>query len=615
MAQDLYGYYERELIFIRQLAQEFARQYPAAAGRLLLEPNRSLDPHVERLIESFALLTGRVHQKLDDEFPELTAAMLGVLYPHYLAPIPSMAIAQFELDYDRARLPEGFVIERGSRLHAPPVNDVACRFRTAYPVHLWPVQLTSARYLAPPFPAEFDPPPGTAAAMRLRLECRSGLTFPELSLDRLRFYLSGEPQVVAALYETLFNHTLRVALRSPEGGRTAWLEPEACLGQVGFGLDEGLLPYPEASFPGYRLLSEFFAFPSKFLFVDLGGLDRVRASGFLKVADVILFLGRSAPNLEQGVNADTFRQGCTPVVNLFEQTAEPIALTQARHEYRVIPDVAIPHGTEVYSIDEVVGVDPSSRVSTEYQPFYAFHHGTSRSERRAFWYASRNPSVREGDRGTEIELSLVDLDFNPRLPAESTLVVRTTCTNRDLPARLQNYGDRLTFELEAAAPLSRVRCLRMPTTPLRPPTRRGTHWRLISHLCLNHLSITEPVEGRRVLQEILGLYDFTDQEVSESSTAATAQLIEGITSVDSRRVVGWLDAPEGSGFCRGVEVTIGFDERKYVGTGVFLFASVLERFLGLYVSINSFSQLVAKNQTTQGIIKRWPPRAGEQRML
>ena len=108
MSQTLYHYYERELTFIRQFAQEFAKQYPAAAGRLLLEPNRSTDPHVERLIESFALLTGRIQHKIDDEFPELTTALLGVLYPHYLAPIPSMTIVQFELDPARARSPEGF---------------------------------------------------------------------------------------------------------------------------------------------------------------------------------------------------------------------------------------------------------------------------------------------------------------------------------------------------------------------------------------------------------------------------------------------------------------------------------------------------------------------------
>ena len=440
MAQDLYGYYERELTFIRQLSQEFARQYPAAAGRLLLESNRSLDPHVERLIESFALLTGRVHQKLDDEFPELTAAMLGVLYPHYLAPIPSMAIVQFELDYDRAQLPQGFVIDRGSRLSSPPVNDVACRFQTAYPVHLWPVQLTAAKYLLPPFPAELSAPPGTAAAIRIRLACRSGLTFSELSIDRMRFFLSGGGPMVAALYEALFNQTTRVALRSPEVTGTVWLEPEECLIPVGFGREEGLIPYPEASFLGYRLLTEYFAFPAKFLFVDVMGLDQAKAAGFQKALEIVVFLSRSSPLLEQGIGLDTFREGCTPIVNLFEQTAEPISLAQTRHAYRVVPDVAIPHGTEVYSVDQVLGTDPVARVTTEYFPFYAIHHGVTRTDRRAFWYASRRPSFREGDRGTDVELTFVDLDLDPRLPAESTVVVRTTCTNRDLPARLQHYG-------------------------------------------------------------------------------------------------------------------------------------------------------------------------------
>src|SRR6516225_5369565 len=122
MSESLYHYYERELLFIRQLGQEFARQYPAAANRLRLEPNRSLDPHVERLIESFALLAGRIHHKLDDEYPELTDAMLSVLYPHYLAPVPSMAVVQFVLDAARGQLPEGFLIPAGSRLHTQPVS-------------------------------------------------------------------------------------------------------------------------------------------------------------------------------------------------------------------------------------------------------------------------------------------------------------------------------------------------------------------------------------------------------------------------------------------------------------------------------------------------------------
>src|SRR2546423_15516570 len=136
MSETLFPYYERELLFTRQLGQEFAKQYPAAAGRLLLEPNRSADPHVERLIESFALLAGRIHHKLDDEFPELTDALLSVLYPHYLAPVPSCGVMQFVADPTRTPLHDGFLIPRGSRLVTAAVDDVPCRYRSTYPVML-----------------------------------------------------------------------------------------------------------------------------------------------------------------------------------------------------------------------------------------------------------------------------------------------------------------------------------------------------------------------------------------------------------------------------------------------------------------------------------------------
>jgi type VI secretion system protein ImpG len=614
MSTDLFPYYERELLFIRQMAQEFAEAYPAAAQRLRLEPNRSADPHVERLIEAFALLAGRVHHKLDDEFPELTDALLSVLYPHYLAPVPSMAVIQFELDPARGDLPDGFRIDPHSRLRTAPWGDLPCKFRTCYPVTLWPVRVASARLAPPPFPPGLSPPAGTQAVLVLRLECEAGLTFSALSLEALRFYLSGDNQLIPPLYELLFNHTLRVEIRPVgSGAAPVVLAPEECLSPVGFERGEGLLPYPEQSFPGYRLLTEFFAFPAKFVFFDLGGFGRARRAGFGGGVEVVFYLDRTAANLEQGVEARTFRLGCTTVVNLFEQVAEPIPLTHARHEYRVVPDVAHPRGMEVYSVDSVTSADPAA--ITEYRPFYSFRHLAAGEAPHAFWYASRRPSAAEGDRGTEVYLNLVDLHFNPHRPAEGTLVVRTTCTNRDLPAHLQRAGEDLYLELEGAAPLSGIRCLWGPTLPLRPPLRRGAYWRLISHLSLNHLSLSGPAEGREALCEILRLYDFSDPEAGPRQAAVIRHVIEGITAVSSRRVVGRTGGPTASGFCRGVEVTVEFDEQKFAGPGVYLFACVLERFLGLYASINSFTQLVARTRQREGPLKRWPPRAGERPLL
>ncbi len=618
MSASLYPYYERELLFIRQFAQEFAKQYPATANRLLLEPGASSDPHTERLIESFALLTARVHHKLDDEFPELTDALLTVLYPHYLSPIPSMAIVEFVVDAARAGLPDGFRLERNSLLRTNPVNDLPCKYRTSYPVTLWPVVLTNAAMLVPPFPAGYQPPPRTAAALSLQFEVQAGMRLADLSLDRLRFYLAGDNQIVAGLYELIFNNTMSVVFRSldfPAGAITVSLPPEECLFQVGFERDEGMLPYPHQSFLGYRLLTEFFTFPNKFYFVDLGGFQEAAQAGMGSRFEVVLFLNRRQPGLEQGVDAQTFRLGCTPAVNLFEQIAEPIRLTQARFEYRVVPDVAHPLGMEVYSVDSVTSIDPESNRTSEYQPFYSFRHAQNEDALQTFWYAPRKPSARENDRGTDVDLHLVDLGFNPRLPAETTLIVRTTCSNRNLPAILQRAGEQLAFEVDTAAPLARVRCPRPPTLPLAPLRGRGAHWRLISHLSLNHLSLSDPHEARAALQEILRLYDFSAGETGTQLASVTRLLIEGIQSVSSRRVVERTSGGASSGFAHGVEVSIEFDEQKYVGTGVFLFASVLERFLALYASVNSFTQLIAKTTQSQRYFKKWPPRAGEQQML
>ena len=605
MPDDLLTYYERELSFLRQMGAEFSAKYPKIASRLLLEADKSEDPHVERLIQAFAFLAARVHHKINDEFPEITEALLGVLYPHYLAPIPSMSIVQFVLDPDQGKLTSGHRIERGATLYSQPVSGSPCRFRTCYPVTLWPIEVASARLDSLD---RLGPAPKSAVGViRLELRCLGGTTFTELELDHLRFSLQGESPLVYALYELLFNNTCEVHLRPP-GGQSG-LKPivlsRRCLGPVGFGPDEGMLPYTARSFLGYRLLQEYFAFPEKFLFCDLCELDRATRAGFGDGMEILIFVDHM-PRIEQPVTKETFRLGCTPIVNLFDQIAEPIRLNHAQTEYWVIPDVRRQSATEVYSVEAVTSTSPHLEEAIHFQPFYSFKHAFERERQQAFWYATRRPSPKKGDTGTDVYISLVDLNFRPTLPAVETLTIHTTCTNRDLPGKLPFGGERGDFELEGAAPLSRIRCLRKPTETGRPPLRHGAQWRLISHLSLNYLSICEG--SREALQEILKLYDFSDSSVIR-------QQINGITNVTSRQVVGRPASMPWNGFCRGLEVTIEFDEEKYVGSGVFLFASVLEKFLGLYTSLNSFSQLIATTQQREGPLKRWLPRAGEQILL
>lgn len=617
MSEALFPYYEGELLFIRELARDFAQQYPAAAGRLMLEAGRSVDPHVERLIEAFALLTARIRNKLDDEFPELTDALFSVLYPHYLAPIPSLALLQFDLDQVRAKPPTGISIPAGSMLHTQRVGDVACKYRTCYPLTLWPVTLAEAKLQAPPFPPGMNAPARAMAALRLRFESPAEMPIAKQAFSKLRLYLHGDAALVSTLYELIFNHTLQVVFRPMDGKpppAPITLDPRQCLSPVGFEPDEGLLPYPPQAFRGYRLLTEFFAFPFKFHFVDLGGWEQARQAGAVRQVEVVLFLNRTLTRLEQLLDASMFRLGCTPVVNLFPHTAEPIPLTQTKYEYKVVPAVAQPAGYEVYSIESLTGTSPAG--DREYRPFYSFRHGGDRQNRQAFWYSSRRPSLREADRGSDVYLNLVDLAFDPHTPADSVLVVRTQCSNRDLPQKLPRAGEEVRFEAEFAAPVTRIRCLRNPTAPLRPPPqRRGAWWRLLSHLNLNHLSLANDQEGLPALQEMLRLYDFTDPRLDAHAAAVTRQLIDGIVELESRRVVARTGGPTSSGFCRGIEVRLTFDEQKYAGTSVYLFASVLERFFALYVTMNSFSQLAARTSQGEGDFKRWPPRAGEQPVL
>ncbi|MBX6314334.1 MAG: type VI secretion system baseplate subunit TssF, partial [Isosphaeraceae bacterium] len=333
--------------------------------------------------------------------------------------------------------------------------------------------------------------------------------------------------------------------------------------------------------------------------------DRLRGRGWGGRIEVLFFLKRR-PRAEVSADAENFRLGCTPIVNLFSLVAEPIRLDQTQAEYRVIPDVHRPLATEVYAIEEVTSTSSYLDEPVRFEPFYALRHGGR--GREAYWYESRRPSQRPNDPGMEVYLSFVDSEFHPTRPAGETITVRALCTNRDLPSRLPFGGDQGDFALAAPGPISRVRSLRKPTPSLRPRLGRGAQWRLISHLALNHLSLADSEEGLEALRAVLRLYDWAD-------SAVTRQQIDGITRVASRRIAARTGRTNGNAVCQGMEVTLEFDESHFIGSGVFLMASVLERFLGMYASINSFTRLEARTRQREEILKRWPPRAGDRTLL
>lgn len=622
MTEELLPYYNQELEFLRLMGAEFAEKYPKIAARLHLSEDGSHDPHVERIVEAFAYLNARIRYKLDDDFPEIVGSLLGVLYPHYQNPIPSMAIVQFKLDDSQATRTTGHEIARGTFLDTESVDGETCRYQTCYPTTVWPFKLESASLSSRPFQAPATPKSAQAeTVVRLQFSTRDKAPdFSQLQLGSLRFYLyGGQARSAYSLYELLFNNTIEIALATSAKDSAPVILPKSALIPVGFGREEGMVPYSARSFPGYRLLSEYFTFPEKFLFCEISGLTPERMSRFGNRLEIYLYLDRAAPKLENKITEDNFRLGCTPVVNLFPQHADSFQLTQQQTEYRIVPDARRVSALEVYSIDRVEAVSPSGD-QLEFVPFYSLKHGStqggSRQEsQQTFWQASRKPgstaeSGRENDSGTEMYLSLVDLGFNPTAPADWTLIVETTCLNRDLPGQMPFGGGRPRLELvEGMGPISSVMCLTKPTATLRPILGQGMRWRLLSHLSLNHLSLSPGDGGVDALKEILKLYDFVGDD-------STKRMVEGILRVESQRVVGRSRGTPG-GVCQGLEVSIHFDEEKFSGSGLYLFASVLDRFLGMYATINSFSRLVAtcEQRRNQGDVWRWPARAGERPLL
>jgi type VI secretion system protein ImpG len=605
---DLLEYYERELTFLRQMGAEFSEKYPKIASRLLLEPDRCEDPHVERIIEAFAFLAARVHLKIDDEFPEITEALLGILYPHYIRPIPSMSVVEFHLDPEQGKLSTGVKIPRGSVLYSKPVDGVPCRFRTCYETTLWPVTVADAQWRTPDRLEPAIKAPEAVAALRLELRCLPDVQFGKLEMPSLRLYLSGESNLVHTLYELLCNNCCtEILVRDPSNQRLQPLRlPSDSVRPVGFADDEGMLPYPLRSFTGYRLLQEYFAFPEKFFFLELGNLDQLGPAGFKDRAEFIFLISPFERNdrqqmLELGVSAKALRAGCSPVINLFPQTAEPILLEHLRHEYPIVPDVRRRHALEVFSVDDVVSANPQSEVVTRYDPFYSYRHTAKREKKQTFWHTARRASGKRNDEGTDVYISLVDLDGRPSRLDVNTLTVRCTCTNRDLPSRLPFGSENGDFELEGMPSIKRILTLKKPTPTLRPPIGKSALWRLISQLSLNYLSLVS--EGRDALQEILRLYNFTDSVYLQKQ-------IQGIARLESRKHFARVVSDNGISFARGTRVEMEFDEEQFVGGGVYLFASVLEHFLGLYVSMNSFSQLVARTSQRKEVLSEWPPRAG-----
>lgn len=592
---DLLQYYKRELSYLRGQGADFAQRYPKVASRLSLHGGESLDPHTERLIESVAFLSARVHRDLDQEFPDVAYALLDNLCPSLVQPLPSMSVAQFALDPAQGKVTSGFPVPRHTMLHARTAHaqpssapgqapqSRECRFRTAWDTVLWPLRIVHAAI-------------DTDAVLRLTLECEAGTDFSELEIDSLRIHLQGDWMLTMPLYDALVSGVKSVGVM-PEGGALRMLPADAWR-EVGFAEGEEVLLQPANAQPAYGLLQEYFAFPRKFHFFDLHHLRSRLGRG--QRCDLVFELDRPTRALRH-LDAGNFQLGCTPIVNLFPRVSEPLVMDQRHYEYMLVPDRQRDATTEVHSIVSVIASDPDADKPVNVPGFAALGH-VDGAQGDVFWAARREPCLRQNIPGTDVFLSFVDQGKTHSRPAQPVVYAHLLCTNRRLAEQVP-VGARLVAE-GPSQPTS-VRCLYEPTAQRDPPLGSETLWRLVSLLTLNHQSLVDGSTGRKQLREMLSLF-------ASDSRRDHAQIL-GIAGLSARGVTAHVGTEAWRGYCRGTQVTLEFEDDAFVGGSPLMMSAVLARFFAMYTSVNSFVRLVVRDGDE--VRKQWAPMTGRQVVL
>jgi len=600
-------YYERELGTMQGLNVEFAAEFPAQAGLLGMEDGNTDDPHIERFAQATALSNARTAQLIDDNDAKVTEALLQVNFPHYLQPFPSTGIVSVDMRAGVETMTTVGGIARGTMLGTRVPNTPVCRFRTVYEVPLTPVVLSAVQFH--PFidlPLSLPRTAGVTSTLSVTIECKAAnLGFAQLKLDTLRPFINAEQSLCATTRDVLFLHAKSAYIDPGDGGdwialKTVPIKP------VGFAPHEALIPYQASSHPAYRLLTEYFVYPEKFNFFDIDWASLAshlppncrRLTLHLGLAGVPAdsHIARSVSQL----SSKHFVLGCTPVVNLFKRSACPIELTHTAPDYELIPEGSPAEAYDIHSVDKVYSVRESrhGQTLTEFRPYYSLRHGEAGGRLGHYYLVRRDPIKALSQPGHETRISLVDLDLDPLAIPNASVSIDLTCTNRNLPSRLR-YGGVGDLTMEQASGGYPLRFLRKPTPQYR--FSADAHWRLISHLSLSHCSLAP--DGLDRLKETLTLYDLTQSSVSQRQIA-------GITGLDHLPARTWMRIKGYSSLVHGIEIRVTLDEDAFAGTGLHLFAQVLDHFFGLYVHLNSFSQLTVLSQASGKELLRCQPRSG-----
>ncbi|MFN7293047.1 MAG: type VI secretion system baseplate subunit TssF [Pirellula sp.] len=616
--------YDRELAYLREMGSEFASRYPNLAGRLGMDQFHCSDPFVERLLEGFAFLTARIHRRLDAEYPQFLRGFFEAVFPHYVRPIPSVAMFQFEPSANEGSLVEGYKIDKGARLIASPVDrqQTGVRFDTTASIELWPIKIRSAQFVSRDTVSPLAIPnlfhsSSIRGILHLELETTLPANWSDLSLDRLRLHLRGA-EVAHQLFESCIAHTELIAVAGDQELRSleqqAWrILDEKSVHAPGFETSEQLFPSESRSFSGYRLLQEYHIMLEKFLFVEIRNLREHLRTVQSRRLNLLLGISSIPGRAIERTNAEHIALHCVPAINLFKKRTDRIILDHSQHEHHLVVDRSRPLDYEVWGIESMAAHMTSSPIETECLPVYAPSHSANPDAKAPLYFsterrprllsAASNFASRSSYDGTEVFVSLTDASQNPSRQDYQQLSSTVYCTQRDLAILPPARGWRNAFQFEGAAPIAKLECIQIPTTPKMPLVSDDGEvaWRLVNHLNPHYTSLEDSIDGgAATLRELMRLYSHQEN---------TRLRFDGIKNVRHEATVARVPISGPLTFARGVDVEITMDETAFDGGGAFLLSAVLEEFIARYVTLNSFTR--TKLVTTQrGAVYEWPPRMG-----
>ncbi|NQZ08747.1 MAG: type VI secretion system baseplate subunit TssF [Algicola sp.] len=585
-------YYQDELNYLKELGSLFGQQNPGLSDYLSEEGK---DPDVQRLFEGFAFLTGRIRQKLDDELPEISHALINLIWPNYLRPVPSITILQF--DETPKSLTDKQTIKRGCEVQSIVIEDTACQFRSCYDVDVYPLSISDAKAESYADRTELD----------LSFELTPGAASDEIGFDYLRLYLHCDQNLAIAqtLYLWLFNYLTEVKLtvwfRSGENNKHTI--DTHCIKPVGFGPEQALLPGDNSTFSGYRLIQEYFQFPEKFLFFDITGIAEHLAAPKIEKFELKFVFSHPFDDIIR-VTKDYFRLYCTPIVNLYQTTAEPITIDHHRQEYMLRPQHKNQQHIEIFSVDEVFGRTKAQSKPTIYASFESFEHESDKSpsSTAAFFKVVQKPSILS--EGLDSHLSFVTMSEQDEISLSETVSVNLTCSNRLLAGGLR-VGE-ITEDNGNSPDFVQFSNITRVTRALPPPLERGLHWRLISNMALNYHSLSS-VDAFKVLIKDYDFKALTDRQ-AQRANKKMADGIDNISVESVDRIIKGIPV-------RGLKTTISMYESHFGSKGIqgeanmYQFCCILNAYFKQYARLNSFHSLEVKGLDSGEVFhweaKRW----------